>query len=255
MGTHRNLHLQVARRTAVCARIALAGNVDDLSVVNTGGYVDAHLLGLAHTSLTAAGRTGALDNLAPSLTAGTGGLGLHHAEWGTLLAGDLTAAAALGAGGGAGALFGAAAATLATGGDALDGYLLLTALRRLVKGNDHRSTGIAAATGGIGVLPPSAAAEAAAEDGGENIPDIPEVHVGTAPAAATGAEVGVYARVTKLVVPRLFLRVGQHLIGLAHFLKLGFRLRVTGVQVRVVFFCHLAIGFFDFVVRGALLHP
>lgn len=57
------------------------------------------------------------------------------------------------------------------------------------------------------------------------------------------------------VVPRPFLRVGQHLVRLVNLFEAGFGLLVSRIQVRVIFLRHLAVGFFDFILRGALLQP
>ena len=56
----------------------------------------------------------------------------------------------------------------------------------------------------------------------------------------------------ELVIARFFLRVGQHFIRLVDLFEVDFRLFVARVQVRVVFFCRLTIGFFDLIFRSAL---
>ena len=55
---------------------------------------------------------------------------------------------------------------------------------------------------------------------------------------------------TKLIVGRAFLRIAENLIGLIDFLKLFFRARRL-VDIRMVLFSQLAIGFFYFIIRSA----
>ena len=55
---------------------------------------------------------------------------------------------------------------------------------------------------------------------------------------------------TKLIVGRAFLRIAENLIGLIDFLKLFFRARLL-VDIRMVLFSQLAIGFFYFIIRSA----
>ena len=102
---------------------------------------------------------------------------------------------------------------------------------------------------------PAAEAEAA-EHVAEYIAQIAEVEArrAVAPSGAACARpvAGVNAREAELVVPGLFLRVGQHLVGLVDLLELLLGLLVTGVHVRVVLSGQLFICFFDLVLAGAL---
>lgn len=68
-------------------------------------------------------------------------------------------------------------------------------------------------------------------------------------------KLGVHARVAELVVLGPLLLVGQHFVGLIDLLELGLGILVTGVQVGVVFFGQLTVGFFQFVVRDPFGTP
>ena len=95
------------------------------------------------------------------------------------------------------------------------------------------------------------ATTALAEDVAE---DVAEAFKATAKTATeTGAtHVGIDPGVAVLVVGRLLLRVGQHLVGFLDLLELGLRFLggITLVAVRVVFHGQLAVGLLDFVVAG-----
>ena len=168
----------------------------------------------------------------------------------------LPATAAIRTGLGAGALLRTGAAAIRTGTDALDIDLLFAALGRLLKGENDRRSRVAAPPGGIGIRPTAAAeATATAEEGGKNIPQISEIHTAAVSSAGAGAEIRIHSGMAVLIVARFFLRVGQHLVGLVDLLEVGFRLFIPRIQVGVILFRHLSIGFFDFILRGALLNP
>ena len=96
----------------------------------------------------------------------------------------------------------------------------------------------------------SAAAKAAAEKVLENRSDITHIAAESAkPAkaaasACTPAVARIDAGEAKLVIPLPLLRVGKDFVRLIDLLELFLRLFIAGVQVRMVFFCHLAVGFF-----------
>ena len=91
------------------------------------------------------------------------------------------------------------------------------------------------------------AAEAAAEEAAEDVPQITEVEAAEA-AALTGAIVGIGAGKAKLVIAGLLLRVGQDLVGLVDLLEALLAFFIARMQVRVVGLGQLAVGFFDFVL-------
>ena len=227
MGPHRHLNLQIPRRAAVDAGVALAADGDDLPVVNAAGYVDADGHRLAHLPASRAGGAGAFDNFALAVAAGAGGLGLNNPDGGALLPPLLAGAVAVRAGLDRRALFRPAASAVAAGAGQLHRHLLFAAFGRLFKRDNHRGRHIAAAPGGVGIGAPAAAGPA--EEGGENIPQI-EIHPVEPGAAVTArAEIRVHARMAKLVIPALLLRVGQHLVGLVDLLEACLRLLVPGI--------------------------
>ena len=97
------------------------------------------------------------------------------------------------------------------------------------------------------------AAEAAAEEAAEDVPQITEVEAAEA-AALTGAIVGIGAGKAKLVIAGLLLRVGQDLVGLVDLLEFLLGLLVAGVHVRVIFAGQLFIGPFDLVLAGVFVY-
>lgn len=193
--------------------------------------------------------TGGLNDPASTPAAVAAPGGLHHAKGRALADPHLARAAALGAGLGLGALGRAGTAAALTGLDLPVCDILLAALGSLLKGDGHHGLGVAATAGGIGVGT-AAAAKSAPKEAVENIAKI-HAHAaeGVSPAGTT-AKVGVHARMAKLVVPGLFILIGQYLVGLVDFFKLGFGLLVARVQVGMVFFRQLTIGLFDLVFRG-----
>ena len=249
VGPHGDVHMQIAVGAAVAAGVAVAGNVQHLLIVDAGGNGDFHGLLMADAPRTVAVLTGGLNDPARAPAAVTAPGSLHHAKGRTLADAHLARAAALGAGLGLGALGRAGTTAALAGLDLPVCDILLTALGGLLKGNGHHGLGVAAAAGGIGVRA-AAAAKPAPKEAVENIA---EIHAHTAEGVSpTGAaaKVGVHARVAKLVVPGLFILIGQHLVGLVDFFKLGFGLLVARVQVGMVLFRQLAIGLFDLVFRG-----
>ena len=59
---------------------------------------------------------------------------------------------------------------------------------------------------------------------------------------------------TELVVARLLLLIGEHLIRLVDLFELFFRLFIAGVQVGMILLRRLTIGFLYFIVRSAFVH-
>ncbi len=250
--THRDLHLQIARRTAVLTCVTLAANAQHLPVVDAGGDVDAHRLAAGDLTGTVTGLAGRLDDPPASATPRTGGLGLHLTEGGLLDAALLTGTAALRTGLDRRRRRRAGAAALRTRLDQRHVNLFFAAACRLLKRDEHRGGHVAAAARRVGVL----AATAAPEEGGEDVADVAEVHVEPAAAVAARARTvaGVDACMTELVIARTLVLVGQHLIRLVRLFEARLRLLVAGVQVGVVFLRHPPIRLLDLVVRSASLH-
>ena len=152
-----------------------------------------------------------------------------------------------------GALGAAAALARAAGLQPLHGDGLFTAEGRLLKAEDQGHAEALPPLGGVGIRPPPAA-EAAAKEAAENIPQVAKIEA-PVEAAAPRAEVRVHPGVAKLVVAVPLLPVRKNLVGLVDLLKPGLGLFVPGVQLRVVGLGQLPVGPFDLVVRGTLLDP
>ena len=206
---------------------------------------------------------GVLDQLALTAAAGAGLLGLHHAKGCALLADDIAAAAAVGAGLRAGACRTAGAMALRALLLAGDGDVLLAAVDGLVKRQGDPDTDVLALAGGVGVglagRCTAKAAEPAAEDIAEDVAQIDAIAAEPAKAACTAAVLGCVAGVnackTILVVHLAFLRVRKHLVGFVDFLEFFLSVLVAGVVVRVVLHRQLAVGLFDLRIRGRFGYP
>ena len=90
MGTDIDRHAQVAGRSTVEARIALAADIDDLAVVDARRDADFHLVSLPDMAAAAAFGAGLLDDGTLSVAAGADLGGGNHAERRALLGADLT---------------------------------------------------------------------------------------------------------------------------------------------------------------------
>ena len=192
-----------------------------------------------------------MDDLAGAVAALAGTAAGEHAHGRALLYLHHTAAVTVGADlrrGAGGTAVALAGGTLLA---ALDGDLLLAAEGRLLEGHGHAGADALAPLGPVAARLP--AAEPAAEEAAEDVAQIAEVEAAAkAPAGASCAVVGVHTGEAELVVPRLLLRVGQHLVGLVDLLELLLGLLVAGVHVRVVLPRQLFICLFDLVLRRAL---
>ena len=104
-----------------------------------------------------------------------------------------------------------------------------------------------------------AAAEAAPEEGAEDIAQVDVAHVKPAEAAKAApgsarAEIGIHTRMAELVVAGALILVGQYLVGLIGLLEFSLGGLVAGVQIRVVLLGLFPVGLLDLLVRGALGH-
>ena len=253
MGTNLHHHDEVAAGTAVGAGVALAPEGEGVAGVGAGGNLDGNLLGPTDGAATPAGLAGLVDDLALAGAALAGLGGAHHAQHGALLDPDVAGAPAVGADFRSGAGLAAGAVAVGAGLHPVDIEFLFAAEGGLLETEDQPGAQVFSGNGGVGVaLTAGAAAETTAEEGGEDVAQVEVLK--PAAAEAAGPEVGVYAGVAVLVVPGALIRVGEHLVGLVDLLKLGLRLGVTGVEVRVIFLGQLTVGLFDLFVRGRAVH-
>ena len=94
----------------------------------------------------------------------------------------------------------------------------------------------------------STAAKASAEKGTKDISEI----LKTAKASGTAAKIGtIHTCMTELIICRFLLRITQYLICFVYFLERLFSPRLL-IDIRVIFFRHLPIGSFYFIIAGTL---
>src|SRR6267378_1977701 len=233
--------IQVAGRSAVAARLALAVQANAVAGIDPGGYGDGQGLFLAHPALTVAGIAGVADDLASALAARAGLLDgenrLLHAHLALTVAG--IAGLGCSALGGARTLAGLA---LGQGGN-LD----------LGVGAEHGlfeiELQLVAQIGPAKYLRP--AALSAGEDVAEHFTeDVAECLAGAEAAAAAAFEAGM----SELIVDRPLLRVAQNLVGLLGLLEFMFRFRILRIAVRMKFHGEAAIRLFDIRLRRGSGH-
>ena len=251
MGPDGDGDKQVPGGAAVFPGVALASNRDGLPVVDACGNAGLDGPALPHRPRAPALLAGLVDDLPLAAAAGAGGRGGEDPHGRLPPDLDRAGAAAVGADLGGGAL--GASASLAAGASLhpLHGDGLFTAESRLLEAENQGHADALPPLGSVGVGPPPAA-EAAAEEAAENIPQIAEVKAPVE--AASRAEVGVHAGVTELVVPAPLFLVRKDFVGFVDFLEPGLGLLVARVQVRVAGLGQLPVGPLDLIVRGALLH-
>ena len=148
---------------------------------------------------------------------------------------------------------GAAAAAAGAVFDPLGRHFLFTAEGRFLKGQLQPGHDVFSPAGGILGAAPAAAAS---EKFTENITQVAEISEAAKAAAAVasgaGAEVGIHPGEAVLIVSGLFVRVGEHLVGLAHLFEFLFGGFISGIPVGVVFHGAFPVGFFDFLGAGVL---
>ena len=214
---------------------------------------------MANSSHSVAGFAGVVYYFSFSAAARAGFNGLNNTERTALLNADLAAAAAFGAGFGACSGFCAGSVTIGTTFKTLNRNFFFTALCGLHKGELNTHLGVVSADRAVGVAGFCRTAKTkAAENIAENIIEIAEISVlillisfVTALAAAIGR---IYSCMAKLVIAGTFLFIGKDFIGFAYFLEFRFGGFIIRIKVRVIFFCHFAVGFFYFVVGCAFFN-
>src|SRR5574343_1134040 len=250
-----DLDVEVARRAAVHAGLAIARRADAHALVDAGRDLDLQRLLLLDLSLAVAAGAGGGNDLAAAVAVRAGLLDAEEALAHVHRAGALAGAAGLGrrAGLGAGAAAGLAAVP------ARDADLAVLAVRSLFERDLHRVGQVGPAVDLLATAGAAAGTALAAEDVAEYVPEgLGEAAEALgARTAAAHAAVGVHAGVAILVVGPALALVGEHLVGLLGLLE--FLLRFLGtvplVAVRVVLHGQLAVGLLDLVLGGGLGHP
>lgn len=155
---------------------------------------------------------------------------------------------------GARALLCAGAVAGAAGFDAGEGDLAFTAESRVLKADLDLADNV------LALRRASSAAGrrrcAASEEIAEDIAEISKSEPASAKAAeaCVWVEIRVYAREAVLVIPGLFIGIGQNLIRLVDFLEFFLSGFITGILVGVVFHGQLAVGLFNLGVGRVFLN-
>src|SRR5581483_9366947 len=239
---HVDIDVQVARRAAGAARLALAGQPDLRAVVNARGHRHPQAPRGRHPPAAAAGVAGRGHDAALALAAVTQADVHELAEDRLRGAAQLAGAAAARTGGRVGARLQAAAATGLARLVARDLQLLLAAEDRLLEGQRQLVPQVGAA---LGARAPVARGRAGAE---ERLEDVLETEAAkSAEAARPKRRLG--AHVAKAVIHCPLVAVAQHLVGLGDLLE---ALRRAGllVAIRMVFQRLLAVGAADLLFSG-----
>ena len=253
MTLHAHLDDKVAVVAAVSARRALSAQDDALHIIDACRDGDLKLLVDLDEALAVAILAGSLYDLTRAATLLTGALGLHIAEHRLLSDGDATRSMTYRAGLGLRALFRTRGATIGTGLDPREGYLLLTAECRLLEVNGDASGNVLTVYRHIASrASASAAATATSEEGGEYVTEVKVTAAKSAEAAITRAAAhrGIERRVTELIVLLTLLLVRENVVRLIRLLELRLGFLVTGVHIGVILLCKAAIRFLYLVVRG-----
>ena len=254
MRANGNKYKQIAVRSAVSARISRAAVSYALTVVDTRGDRYLELFRDTYISLARAVAAGGFYYLTGTVAVIARCGRLKHTERGTAGGLDLTAAVTNRACFGRCALLRAAAGTVGTFLNAVERNLLFAAEHSFLKGQRYTCLNIAALDRSV------SARAAAAENAAEQITEV-KVHSAAEAAEIKAAEAACSAAARRiesvkavLIVYRLFLFVRQDRIRLVDFLKLLLGILIARIHIRVIFFCHCAIRFFYFCIRGALLN-
>src|SRR5580693_854865 len=236
-----NFDIEVAGRSAVAARLALAIQANAITRVDAGWHFDRQCFLLPDPALAEAGIAGIGNYFAAPFAARTGLLdgenGLLHPDLALAIAG--IAGFRGRAFGGAGPLTGFA---LAHGGNV---DLGLGAEHRLLQIQVEFIAQVRAAEN------LRSAALAAGKDVTEHFAEnIAEGFSG----AETAAAVALQARMSKLVVDRAFMRVAEDFVRLLALLETMFGIRIVGIAIRVKFHRETAVGLFNVGFRRVPRH-
>ena len=254
MLAHVQHDVQIARRTAVAAGLALAAQRQDVIRIHAGRDRHVQRDGLADFAGAAAIRAGIFDDLTRAAAVVAGAHALELTQRRALNGADLACAAAVRAGLLAGALLRAGAAAGLAGAVLRQPDLLLAAEHRFVERDVHALLNIRASSRAVPRLPRAAAESAETAEHVEDVLESAEAgRVESAEAAPRAAVscVRVHAGEAEAVVFCFLIGVGQDGIGLVDLLELLLRALVAGVSVRMVLHGHLAERGLDLILARA----
>ena len=238
--------VEVARRTAVAARLALAGEADPAALADAGRDVDAVALDRPRAALAAAGRARVLDDRAGAAAARAR---LGDREQALTLALDPAAVAAR--------ADDRRRARLRAGARARRAALErrhrdrdLRAVDRLLEADRDLRLEVATALGARARRPAAGTSARLAEEVRQDVAEAARVEAGLAAAAAADVRERVRERAVVLLA---LVRVAEDVVRLRDLLEALLGLRVARVLVRVVLARELAVGLLDLVLRGLAL--
>src|SRR5882724_1141705 len=243
VGRQRQEDVEIARRCAVHADLALAGQPDAGAVLDPGRDVHREVLLLAHAAGAVAALAGLLDDFAGATAGMAGALDGEEALTGPHPPG----ATAGGAGRGLGALLAAAPLAGPAGGRAWHANGILLAGERLLQRDRHVVAQIGAAPARLAAAPASGElAEHLLEDVGE------AAGVEFEAAEAARARIAVLERgMTVAVIGGALLIILEDVVGFVDFLELVLGRLVALIAVRVEFHGLRPIRLLDLVGVGA----
>ena len=246
VGLDAHVDVQVAGRAAAFTDLALMGEAYARFVRDASGNRDPHLARCPDAAVPHAGRAGVGDHRSVSLAplAGRGGHHLAEHRAHDLLPEPL--AVAVRAGGGLRTVGGARAPALLAQTESIDLDVRGAAEDRRLEIDGGARQRVAARLGaGNGAL--RAAAERSSEELAEDVGHVTHAESRCAAESARIGVVGVHAG----IVHAALVGVGEHRVGVVHFLELVF---VFGAgDIGMILAAHLAIRFFDLIVAGRLV--
>ena len=263
VGFFFNLNDEVARDSAARSIVAVSLHAQEHTFSHAGGYVHAHHLFFAFESYAAAFRAAFFNNLAFAFAVRAHRLGLHLSEESLLHFSDIACAVAVATCGEFGAVFCSGAFAVGASHHARYFELFLHAVSHFFEVNLHAHAQVGASFCGRALA--TRASEAtktakSAESATENVAEIAENIVDIVETAAeTTGTIAINTCMAKLVVASAFVLIAKHAIGFSSLFKtlFGFFLlgiRLIGLTVGVIFHSHLAVGFFQFIVRSVFAH-
>src|SRR6185369_3714350 len=236
-----DVYVQVARGQSVRPRHALAGHAQALARVDPARDRHDHFALALHRARAVAGFAG-IGQVLPGAPATRARAGKHDEA---ALCGHLTRAPTLAAGLGLAARLRPDAVAGVTRGRAADVDLVLAAEQRFAQRNHGFDPHVLAALGAFATASALLTTKTP-EEIGEHVLEVAQdvAHVAAAAARA------IQPRVAIAIIHLALLGIREHAVRLARLLELFFSGLVPRIAVGMVLQGSLAIGFFDFVVRG-----
>ena len=248
MTAYQNLDIQIAVRPAIHTALSLIRYTHLLTGLNACRNLDIQLHTLMLIALAMALRTLVHNRLTRSVTVRAHRLTLEHAKRRSLLSRYRTGTITMRTGLNIGLTFRAASHTFIALLIHLNRNCFRFSENSIHELDAHLHEAVIPLTRSVACAPTSTTAKASAEKGTEDISEV----LKTAKASGTAAKIGtIHTCMTKLIIRCLLLRITQYLICFVYFLERLFSPRIL-IDIRVIFFRHLPIGSFYFIIAGTL---